>query len=120
MTVKEVYALMGASYEDAMGLMRKDERIAKYMKMFLRDETFDKLRAAMEADDMEAAFVGAHTLKGVCANLAFTRLQTLVSGMTEDLRHGRDIPHAKAVWPDVAAAYNETVQLIRRYQAENP
>ena len=118
MTVREAYAQMGANYDEAMGLMRKEERVAKYMGMFLRDESFAKLQAAMEADDMEAAFTAAHTLKGVCGNLAFTRLFTLMSDLTEDLRHGRDIPHAKAAWPAAAEGYRETVRVLKAFQEE--
>ena len=115
MTVKEAYEQMGGTYEDAMGLMRKEERVKKYLGMFLRDESFGKLQAAMESGDMGAAFAAAHTLKGVCGNLAFTRLRIVVSDLTEDLRNGRDIPHAKQLMPDVTARYQETVEVIRKF-----
>ena len=119
MTVKELYEQIGGSYDDAISLMRKEERIRKYLGMFLRDGSYQKLSEAMEADDMEAAFNAAHTLKGVCANLSFTRLFDHVSGLTEDLRHGRDIAHAKEVWPTVTARYHETMEALERFLAEN-
>ena len=114
MTIQEFYDRIGGGYEDAMALMRKEERVRKYLGMFLKDETFAALEQAMGADDMEAAFTAAHTLKGVTANLSLTRLQQLSSALTEDLRYGRDLPHAREAFPEVAACYRETTEAIRQ------
>ena len=118
MTVKEVYEQIGGSYDVAMSLMRKEERVKKYLGMFLQDESFAKLKNGMDSGNMQAAFIGAHTLKGVCGNLSFNRLRDLVSDLTEDLRNGTDIPHAKASFPAVAACYQDTVEKIRQFFEE--
>ena len=116
MTVQEFYERIGGGYEEAMGQLRKEERIAKYVGMFLRDDAFATLKQGMESGDMELAFRGAHTLKGVTANLAFQKLRRLSSDLTEDLRNGRDIEHAKLAYPEVAACYEEVIQAITEFK----
>ena len=118
MTVKEVYAAIGGSYEDAMGLMRKEERVSKYLGMFLRDDSYQALKDGMDSGDMDKAFRGAHTLKGVTANLALDRLREAASALTEDLRGGKDIEKAKADWPKVTEIYEETIRVIREFKGE--
>ena len=113
MTVKEFYEQIGGGYEDAMSQLRKEERIAKYLGMFLRDDSFAMLKEGMESGDMEKAFRGAHTLKGVSANLALKRLKEAVSELTEDLRGGKDLEHARAAYPGTAALYEQAVLAIR-------
>ena len=38
--------------------------------MFLQDTSFQQLTDAMARQDVKDAFLAAHTLKGVCLNLA--------------------------------------------------
>ena len=113
MTVKEFYECTGGGYEEAMSQLRKEDRIVKYLGMFLRDDSFAMLKDGMETGDMEKAFRGAHTLKGVSANLALARLRRLVSDLTEDLRGGFDLAHAKEAFPEVAACYEEIITAIK-------
>ena len=117
LTVKEFYDKIGGSYDTAMSQMRKEERVAKYAGMFLRDDSFAMLKEGMESGDMEKAFRGAHTLKGVAGNLAFAELRDLVSALTEDLRNGKDIEHAKAAYPETAACYEKVIAAIKEFTA---
>ena len=118
MDVKTVYELVGGDYEDVVKRLRKEERVGKFLGLFLKDTAFGDLKAAMEADDMEKAFVAAHTAKGVCGNLSLERLRRMVSDLTEDLRGGKDIAHAKEVYPEVAACYEKTVEIIKSHLEE--
>ena len=113
MTVKEFYESIDGNYDEAMCQLRKEERIVKYLTMFLRDDSFENLRTGMEEGDMQKAFLGAHTLKGICGNLVFTRLQGLSSSITEDLRNGHDLEHAKVAYPEVAACYKQIVDAVK-------
>ncbi len=56
----------------------------------LEDASFDRLAAAVEADDRKAAFEAAHAIKGVAGNLGLTPLYQAASEMTELLRAGKD------------------------------
>ena len=113
METRQLYALLGGDYDDALERMMMDTLVVRFLKLFPEDSAFEKLRAAMTDGDMEAAFRGAHSLKGVCANLSLTRLGGMASDLTEALRYGRDIPRAMELYPMVAACYEETVRIIR-------
>ena len=115
MTVKEFYDSIGGGYENAMALMRKEERVFKYLGMFLRDDSFAMLKDGMDSGDMEKAFRGAHTLKGVAGNLGLEKLRGVISDLTEDLRNGKDIDHARAAYPDAAACYEKVVAAIKEF-----
>ena len=116
MTIKELYEAVGGDYEDIYSRFGNEEMIKMFLDMFLREPSFGKLKEAMEADDMETAFAMAHTVKGVCANIAFKRLQELSSELTEDLRGGKDIAAAKELFPRALACYEDTVNMIKEYK----
>lgn len=88
MTVQEFYSEIKGNYEEIIGRMRDDARVKKFVFMFLRDETYDRLCEAMDAGNYEDAFRQAHTLKGLCQNLAFSDLYEPVHELTECLRGG--------------------------------
>ena len=117
MTVKEFYDRIGGGYDEAMAQLRKEERIAEYLRMYLADTSFATLKEGMESDNMERAFLGAHTLKGVCANLAFLKLRDASSELTEALHGGKDIPHAKELYPTVEILHLALVEAINEYLA---
>ena len=118
MDTKKVYELVGGDYDDALTRLRKPERIAKFLKFFLKDGSFAELKTSMENGDMEKAFAAAHTAKGVCANLSLEKLRAMVSDLTEDLRGGKDIEHARIFFPEVEACYQKTVETIREYMED--
>ena len=115
MTAKELYEAIGGNYEEVMGRMLKEERIVKYVGLFLKDTSFSQLEEAMAKDDMEEAFKAAHTLKGVCANLAFSKMFELADQITEDLRNQTDVAHARESFPKLEAVYGKTVEEINGF-----
>ena len=88
----------------------------KYFRLFLEDTSFGELEEAMSKDDMDAAFKAAHTLKGVAANLCFNKLSERASVLTEDLRNGADINHAKEFFPEVRKEYIYVVDIVKNNQ----
>ncbi|MBQ9032417.1 MAG: Hpt domain-containing protein [Parasporobacterium sp.] len=81
----------GANVEEGLSrCLGKEDFYLKLVNMALRDAGFDKLKAAVEANDKEAAFEAAHALKGVLGNLALTPIFTPASEMTELLRAKED------------------------------
>ena len=77
----------GANTEE--GLSRCMNNEAFYLKMVSRaapDPSFDGLKAAVEAGDLERGFELAHALKGVSANLELTPICRPVTEITELLR----------------------------------
>ena len=93
--------------------MQNDERIKKYLKFFLMDESYKQLEDAMSAEDCEEAFKGAHTLKGVCQNMAFTDLSVVVEQITEELR-AKEFDKAKETFPRVAEKYKVVIDEIKK------
>lgn len=116
MKVKEVYRLLGEDYDVAIGRMIKDERMEKYFLLFLRDSSFAELEEAIGRDDIESAFKAAHTLKGISANLCFMSLREMADIMTEDLREGANVEHAKAYFPEFKEAYENVIRVIKECQ----
>lgn len=74
MTLKECYARMNGSYEDAKLRLMMDSMVERFMFKFLEDDTMENLRSAVAERNIPDSFRAAHTLKGVAANLAFTEL----------------------------------------------
>ncbi len=78
----------GANTEE--GLARCMGNEALYLKLvgvMLADKNFDKLKSAIEAENLDEAFEAAHALKGALGNLALTPLYEKAASLTEFLRN---------------------------------
>ena len=115
MTLRECYAAMGGDYDDAMGRLRSEKLVNKFVLRFLDDQSCDLLCASMEAKNYEEAFRAAHTIKGICSNLAFTALGRSSSELSEALRYGYT-PGADALAEQVKEEYRRTVEAIRAWR----
>ena len=115
MTLRECYATLGGDYDDVIGRLRSEKLVNKFVLRFLDDKSYDLLRASMEAKDYGEAFRAAHTIKGVCSNLAFTMLGKSSSELSEALRYGYT-PGADALAERVKEDYRQTAAAIRAYQ----
>ena len=111
--VQEFYNKINGNYEVALSRMMNDERIKKYLKFFLMDESYQQLESAINAGDCDAAFRGAHTLKGVCQNMAFTELSIIVEEITEQLR-AKEFENAKETFQKVTIEYNKVIDEIKK------
>ena len=86
---------------------------------FLDDGSYDILVTSMDKSDWSEAFRAAHTIKGVCQNLSFTRLFTSASHLCEALRPGGP-PQSTDLFTQVKTDYEATLSAIRTYQAGLP
>lgn len=85
----------GANTEEGLGRCLNDEGFyLELVNMVLGDAGFDKLAAALEGKDWQAAFEAAHSLKGSLGNLALTPIYAPTSELTERLRGGREADYA--------------------------
>ena len=120
MSIEECYQEMGGSYAEVSTRLPSPRLIERFVLKFLEDKSFEALCAEMEAGNREAAFRAAHTLKGVCANLSFTRLLHSAAELTEVLRAESDAIPAAA--PDLLETvrhdYQTTVSAIRSYAGQ--
>jgi len=117
MTIKECYERLGGNYEEVFGRFRRDAMIKKFAVKFLTDKSFESLSGALNAGEVQQAFEAAHTLKGVCANLSFTRLAESASKITEMLR-GKNLEEACQFFATVEEDYKVTVAVLEEFAAE--
>ena len=93
-------------------LMGSDALLERFLKKFLDDPNYEKLKAAQAAGDREGAVTASHSLKGVCGNLSMTELFDLLTRQVGLLR-AADWAGAMALMPGVDRAYEETCRAIR-------
>ena len=115
MTLKECYTAMEGNYDDAIGRLRSERLVTKFVLKFLNDKSHDLLLSSIAEKNYEEAFRAAHTIKGVCQNLSFTKLQDSSSRLCESLRSGYT-PEADALAKETAEDYQATVAAIRTFQ----
>lgn len=112
MDIKECYRKMGGDFADVMQRLGNESFIQRFVIRFLDDPSFQMIKDGIEKKDAELAFRGAHTLKGVCSNLGFSKLCDLSSQLTEILR-GRELKGYEAVLAQTEKQYQITVEAIR-------
>lgn len=113
MNLKECFDTFGGSYNDVMARLLTEERVKKFLLMFLKDTSFTELEAAIKNEDYNSAFRAAHTLKGICANLGIDKLGNAASEITEALRAG-DGAAANALFPAVSEYYSITAEALKQ------
>lgn len=118
MTLQECYTALGGDYEEAMGRLRSERLVQKFVLKFLGDGSYDLLCGAFESGNWEDAFRAAHTIKGVCQNLSFTQLGVSSSALCESLRGGHS-PEADDLIRKVKEDYQRAVQAIRAFEGES-
>lgn len=115
MTLQECYAALGGDYEDVLNRLRSERLVQKFVLKFLQDGSYDLLVSSMAAEDYGEAFRAAHTIKGICQNLSFTRLYESSSALSEALRGGFT-PEAPALAEQVKADYVQVSSVILEFQ----
>lgn len=116
MTVQEFYDEVGGDYNEIMSRLRTEDRIRKFAGMFTRDESYKTLVQSIDDGNVEEAFRAAHTMKGMCQNMAFTRLYQSSHEITEVLR-GKDLDSAKQMLDVVTNDYNTVIAGIGKLLA---
>ena len=116
MTLQECYAALEGDYQGVLGRLTSERMVQKFALKFLNDGSYQLLISSMEEGNYEEAFRAAHTIKGVCQNLAFTHLAQSSSALTEALRSGMS-PEAPGLLEKVKADYQRTVSAIQEFQA---
>ena len=115
MTIEQCYQEMGGNYAGVCGRLPSQKLVEKFARKFPDDPSYAELTAAMASGDHDAAFRAAHTLKGVAANLSFTKLHISAGELTELLRAPADSIPAEAapMLEAVTRDYEATVAAIR-------
>ena len=91
-------AELGADVEDGVArCMGKEDFYLKLVNMVVADDGYERLKAALEAHDLDEAFERAHALKGTIANVSLTPLLEPISAITEQLRNRSDVDYSGLV-----------------------
>lgn len=114
MTLEQLYGKIDGNYESMVQRLRKEERIQKFVLLFLKDQSYETFLHSWEQQNMEEAFRAVHTLKGVSLNLSFDRLFQISDKMTEALRV-QNIEEATVLLPELQRSYETHVQVISEY-----
>lgn len=114
MTVKECYELMEGDYFDVINRLSKDERVEKYLKKFAVAEDFSLLKNAVDNQNIEEIFRYSHNLKGMSANLSFTKLALSSSNLCENVRPGVPKEDCGPLMDKVIADYNQVINAINQ------
>ena len=118
MNIKECYLQLGGDYEDVLKRLHSETLVQKFVVKFLNDQSYELLLQAIEDGNAEEAFRAAHTIKGICQNLSFTRLYESSHLVTELFRAGKC-----EIEPELLSRlqkdYEQTATAIRQFQEEN-
>lgn len=117
MTLQECYSALGGNYEDVVARLRSEKLVQKFILRFLDDQSYELFCTSIEEKNYEEAFRAAHTIKGICQNLGFTRLLKSSSDMSDALRNGWT-PEVDDIIKQFASDYRLTTETIQIFQKE--
>ena len=111
----------GADVEGTLKRFMGNEALyMKFIMKFLDDKNFEGLESNLEKNDYEGAYVSAHTLKGVTANLGLNPVYgvaTQISDMLKGKAPGEiDREKLEALKDQLAAEHSRFVQLLEKYR----
>lgn len=87
MELKEFYQKCKGNYDAVMQRLQSEERVKKFLRLFLDDDSYKGVLAAIDKKDFKAAFRYSHNLKGVSSNLNLDALFIVSSELCEYLRN---------------------------------
>ncbi len=103
----------GMDVAGALGRMMGNEALfVRIMKKFLDDQSFGKLKDALAQKDYDAAFEGAHALKGVAGNLGLNPVMEADIVILEKLRR-KETEGLEADFEKLNMLYEETCEILK-------
>ncbi|MEE1010097.1 MAG: Hpt domain-containing protein [Agathobacter sp.] len=119
MELEECYEIIGGDYYNVIRRLKKEERIEKYMRLFVKDTSYDNFIEYFQKEDFKEAFRMIHSLKGICINLSFDKLGQVAGEITELLRNDdANTNLVKELIPRLKSEYSKTVSGIMAYMNE--
>lgn len=86
MTIQEFYKKIEGDYEDVLLRLPTEQLVTKFVNRFLTDSTFNDFQNSVRQNDIKQSFETSHKLKGIAANLSFTKFYNLLNQVCEQLR----------------------------------
>ncbi len=116
--IETCYAVIGGDLEGVRSRLLTDERIQKFLGIFLQDTSYTQLLNSLEAGDLKEAFRAAHTMKGISRDLGLTPLFTYSSQLADVLRPDENgnpagpLESVDGLVAQVSSAYQTAVDAI--------
>lgn len=114
MDIKEFYEMTGGDYNEVLGRLVKEERIAKYLKLFSADPEYSELCENLDKKDYEKAFRNVHNLKGLAANIGLEKLRQASSVLCEEIRYGAPKNDISGMVENINIAYKDALFNIEK------
>ena len=111
MTLQEFYPMVGGDYAATLGRLPSEALVKKFLLKYPADPSYAQLEAALAAQDWEAAFRAAHTLKGVAQNLGLDNLYKVSAALTDAVRGPKPLTDP-ALWSPVQQAHQQVLQAL--------
>lgn len=90
MEIQEICRLLEIDWQACVDRFSGNEALyRRFLFRFPQDETWQQLSQAWEQQDIPGVERGAHTLKGIAANLGLARLQADSAAVVDAVRAGR-------------------------------
>jgi HPt (histidine-containing phosphotransfer) domain-containing protein len=120
MTLKELYEMIDADYQQAIRVLRMDKLLDKHIRKLVSGGVIDSLLEAEENMDPKELFERSHAVKGIAANLGLTKIADLASVISEEFRPGNprrmSDEEVHATFSQIRELYAKTVEGIRLYE----
>lgn len=120
--IETCYAVIGGDLEGVRGRLLTDERILKFLGIFLHDTSYTQLLSSLESGDLKEAFRAAHTMKGISRDLGLTPLFTYSAQLADVLRPDEEgnpagpLEGVDDLVAQISGAYQITVDAIGALQ----
>jgi HPt (histidine-containing phosphotransfer) domain-containing protein len=113
---KDVSGLVYLDVAEGMGRIGNNKALfSKLLDIFVKDENWQKLCEALDADDFVDAAAAAHAIKGVSANLSMKALSAAAAALETSLKAGiKD----DALLEKLRVSREETLDVIAQAKAE--
>lgn len=112
--LRAFYQEADGDLDGVLARLRSEERVTKFLRLFLVDDNHDNLMAALETGDLDTAFRTTHTLKGIAGDMGFDHLAAVSSEACEAFRAG-DFARGTELSGPVDEAYRRIVAAAERH-----
>ncbi len=110
--------LAGIQVNELMDRFMNNTRLIKMViGKFLEDQTYNKLRTAVECGDLQSAEFACHSLKGVCGNLSLKVLFALTQEQLRLFRTGEGAA-AMAMMSQITEHYEAATMHLQQWLAQ--
>ncbi len=113
MTIKEFYEKIGGDYEGILGRLCNDAMIQRFVLKFADEKSYGEVMAAVETGDIQETLSAAHKMKGVVANLGFTKMFEVLTELLAWLRQENQDKINLDLINQLTVYYNETIEQIK-------